>query len=107
MFKIKIYCNDNGKEYWEDSVGTYKTYDKALISCFRNALQEASNLMQTSDGDVWFEAEECFEVTEGYVTEILNEEIFDVATICYDHPPYDRENDCHIHIVTGYLIEEV
>ncbi len=40
MFKIKIYCNDNGKYYWEDGVGTYETYDKALISCFRNALQE-------------------------------------------------------------------
>ena len=43
MFKIKIYCNDNGKEYWEDGFGTYETYDKALISCFRNALQEASD----------------------------------------------------------------
>lgn len=28
MFKIKIYCNDNGKYYWEDGVETYETYDK-------------------------------------------------------------------------------
>lgn len=34
MFKIKIYCNDGDVKYWEDGVGTYETYDKALVSCY-------------------------------------------------------------------------
>ena len=108
MFKIKIYCNDNGKEYWEDGVGTYETYDKALISCFRNSLQEAKDLMEASDGNLWFEAEEDFEVTETYEsTELELGTVFEVATVYYDKAPYDRENDCDIQIVTGYLIVEV
>ena len=105
MFKIKIYCNDNGKYYWEDGVGTYETYDKALISCFRNALQEARDL---SAGYGYFEAEEDFEVTETYEnTELELGTVFEVATVYYDKAPYDRENDCDIKIVTGYMIVEV
>lgn len=107
MFKIKIYCNDNGKEYWEDGVGTYETYDKALISCYRNTLQEAKDLMINADRDRWFEVEEDFEVTETYTNEKLElGTIFETATVYYDHAPYDRENDCDIQIVTGYMIIE-
>ena len=108
MFKIKIYCNDGDVKYWEDGVGTYETYDKALVSCYRNALQEAQGLMRDADRDRWFEAEENFEVTETYTNESLElGTIFETATIYYDHAPQDRENDCDIQIVTGYLIEEV
>ena len=31
MFKIKIYCNDNGKEYWEDGVGLVRSVAKLNI----------------------------------------------------------------------------
>lgn len=105
MFKIKIYCNDNGKYYWEDGVETYETYDKALISCFRNALQESKDL---SSEYGYFEAEADFEVTESYQNEELEiGTVFDTATVYYDHAPYDRENDCDIQIVTGYKVVEV
>lgn len=109
MFKIKIYCNDvDGNHYWEDGVGTYETYDKAIITCYKNALQEAQGLMATSDGERWFEVEEDFEITETYTNKILEHEtFFEVATIYYDHAPYDRENDCDIQIVTGYKIVEI
>ena len=62
MFKIKIYCNDINVQYWDDGIGTYETYDKALIACYQNALQEASNLMSDADKNRWFEVEENFEV---------------------------------------------
>lgn len=109
MFKIKIYCNDgNGKIYWEDGIGTYKTYNEALIACYKNALQESKGLMMDADRDRWFEVEEDFEVTETYVNENLNfGTIFETATIYYDHAPQDRDNDCDIQIVTGYVIVEV
>ena len=108
MFKIKIYCNDGDVKYWEDGVGTYETYDKALISCYKNALQEVKSLMIDADRDRWFEVEENFEVTEHYVNEQLKDiSFFEVATIYYDHAPQDRENDCDIQIVTGYMIVEV
>ncbi len=105
MFKIKIFCNDNGKYYWEDGVKIYETYDKALISCFRNALQETKDLSSVYG---YFEVEEDFEVTETYKNENLElGTLFEVATVYYDHAPYDRENDCDIHIVTGYMIVEI
>ena len=108
MFKIKIYCNDGDVQYWEDGYGTYETYDKALISCYRNALQEAKELMMGTDYDRWFEAEEDFEVTETYKNEELElGTLFVTATVCYDHAPQDRENDCDIQIITGYMIVEV
>lgn len=108
MFKIKIYCNDgDGKQYWEDGIGTYETYDKALVACYKNALQEAKDLMSNADKNRWFEAEENFEITEAYMNEELKDiTFFETATICYDHAPQDRENDCDIQIVTGYMIVE-
>ena len=108
MFKLKIYCNDGDAQYWDDGIGTYETYDKALISCYRNALQEVKSLMIDADRDRWFEVEEDFEVTETYANESLElGAVFEIATIYYDHAPQDRENDCDIQIVTGYMIVEV
>ena len=109
MYKIKIYCNDGNKnQYWEDGVGTYETYDKALIACYRNALQETTSLMVDADGERWFEVEEDFEVTDTYTNEKLElGTIFETATVYYDHAPNDRENDCDIQIVTGYQIFKI
>lgn len=108
MYKIKIYCNDGDVQYWEDGVGTYETYDKALIACYGNALQETKSLMEDADRDRWFEAEENFEVTETYVNKELElGTIFETATVYYDHAPNDRENDCDIQIVTGYQIFKI
>lgn len=109
MYKIKIYCNDgNENQYWEDGIGTYDTYDKALIACYRNALQETTSLMVDADGERWFEVEEDFEVTETYTNEKLElGTIFETATVYYDHAPNDRENDCDIQIVTGYQIFKI
>lgn len=109
MFKIKIYCNDgNGKQYWDNGIGEYETYEKALIACFRNVLDETKSLMMNADRDRWFEAEENFEITETYVNENLElGTLFETATVCYDHAPQDRENDCDLQIVTGYKIVEI
>ena len=108
MFKLKIYCNDIDVQYWDDGIGTYETYDKALIACYENALQEVQNLMETSDYYNWFEVDMDFEVTEAYENEALKDTaFFPVATIYYDHAPWDRENDCHIEIITGYAIVEI
>lgn len=109
MFKLKIFCNDGcDQQYWEDGNGTYETYDKALIACYENALQETQYLMRTSDYYNWFEVDMDFEITEAYENERLKEvSFFPVATIFYDHAPWDRENDCEIKIVTGYDIVEI
>ena len=109
MFKLKIYCNDgNRKQYWENGIGEYETYDKALIACYKDALQEAKSLMMNADRDRWFEVEEDFEVTETYTNENLElGTLFETATVYYDHAPQDRENDCDIQIVTGYRIVEI
>lgn len=109
MYKLKIFCNDgNLGQYWEDGIGTYETYDKALIACYENALGEAAELMIASDSFNWFEVERDFEITEAYETEALQAVVFfPVATVHYDHAPWDRENDCDIEIVTGYMIVEV
>lgn len=109
MFKIKIYCNDgDGHQYWDDGVGIYETYDKALIACYGNALEETKSLMMNADRDRWFEVEETFEITEAYMNEELTDvTFFETATVYYDHAPQDRENDCDIQIVTGYMIVEV
>lgn len=108
MFKIKIYCNDgNGKQYWEDGVGTYETYDKALVACYKNALEETKDLISGANKDRWFEIEDTFEITDAYTNELLKDiTFFEVATVYYDHAPQDRENDCDIQIVTGYMIIE-
>ena len=108
MYKIKIYCNDGDVQYWEDGMGTHETYDKAFIACFENALQETQCLMETADGEKWFEVNEYFEVTETYKNKELElGTVFETATVYYDHAPYDRENDCDIQIVTGYKIMEI
>lgn len=109
MFKLKIFCNDgNSVRYWEDGIGTYETYDKALIACYENALHETQELMMTSNEYNWFEVDMDFEVTEAYETEELKDvTLFPVATVYYDHAPWDRENDCDIEIITGYAIVEV
>lgn len=107
MFKLKIFCNDGDIQYWEDGIGTYETYDKALIECYGNALQETQELMRDSNEYNWFEVGMDFEVTEAYETEELKDiSFFPVATVFYDHAPWDRENDCYIKIVTGYMIVE-
>ena len=108
MFKLKIFCNDGDTQYWEDGQDVYETYDKALIACYEDALHETQELMMTSYYDNWFEIDMDFEVTEAYETEALRDvSFFPVATIYYDHAPWDRENDCEIKIITGYLIVEV
>ncbi len=109
MFKLKIYCNDgNNQQYWEDGNGVYETYDKALIACYGNALQETGGLNATHRNDSWFEVEEFFEVTDTYKTKIIEDvELFPVAVVCYDKAPWNRENDCDITIVTGYDIVEI
>lgn len=109
MYKLKIFCNDgDGEQYWEDGLGVYETYDKALIACYEDALQETYGLMMTSDYYNWFEVVMDFEVTEAFETELLSDvAFFPVAVIFYDHAPWDRKNDCDIRIVTGYTIVEV
>lgn len=107
MFKLRIYCNDNGKQYWKDGAGEYESYDKALIDCYENALDEVRSLMETSNYDNWFEVETTFEITEAYVNILLeNIEFFPVAVVHYDKEPWNRENDCDIKIITGYDIIE-
>ena len=107
MFKLKIFCNDGDTQYWEDGMETYETYDKALIACYENALIETQELMMTSDCCNWFEIETDLEVTEAYKEELKGISFFPVATMYYDHAPWDRENDCDIKIVTGYDIVEI
>ena len=108
MFKLKIYCNDGDYQYWEDGVGEYETYDKALLACYQNAIQETQSLMGTSDYFNWFEVNENFEITEAYKNETLKDVVFfPVATVHYDHEPWNRENDCDITIITGYAICEL
>lgn len=108
MFKLKIYCNDgDAGKYWEDGNGTYETYDKALIACYENAMSEVAELMMDSDIFNWFEVERDFEITEAYENEKLKDvAFFHAATVYYDRAPWNRENDCDIEIVTGYLIVE-
>ena len=108
MFKLKIYCNDGDLgQYWEDGMGTYETYDKALIACYEDALHEVQALMIDSDYFNWFEVEMDFEITEAYENEQLKDiSFFPAATVFYDRAPWDRENDCDIEIVTGYYIVE-
>lgn len=108
MFKLRIYCNDGDCQYWEDGIGTYETYDKALIACYENALEEEGSLMESGNYFNWFEVNRDFEITEAYENEALKDvAFFPVATIHYDKAPWDRENDCDIEIVTGYDIVEV
>ena len=106
MFKLRIYCNDGELcQYWEDGNGTYETYDKALIACYENAISEAQELMMDADGSCWFEVNIDFEITDTYASRHLEVgTIIPVATICYDHAPWDRENDCDIKVITGYVI---
>lgn len=105
MFKLKIYCNDRDVQYWEDGIGEYETYDKALLACYRNSLCEVKEL---TDCGQYFEVEQDFEITEAYVNEELKDiSFFPVATVFYDRAPQDRENDCDIEIVTGYYIVEI
>lgn len=109
MFKLKIYCNDGkNQQWWEDGIGKYETYAEALIVCYENALQETQELMFSSNYYNWFEVERDFEVTDTYANEVVElGTLFPVATIHYDHAPWDRENDCDISIVTGYDIVEI
>lgn len=109
MFKLKIYCNDGDNcQYWEDGIGTYETYDKALIACYKNALDEAQCSMANADLLGWFEVNIDFEITEPYMNEHLKDvAFFPVAVICYDHAPWDRDFDCDIEIITGYYIVEI
>lgn len=109
MFKLKIFCNDGeGLQYWEDGNGTYETYDKALIACYEDALDETQELMADSNLFGWFEIYKDFEITEAYENEKLEHtSFFPVTVIYYDHAPWDRDYDCEIKIVTGYTIVEI
>lgn len=109
MFKLKIYCNDGDNcQYWEDGIGTYETYDKALIACYKNALDEAQSLMSNADLIGWFEVNTDFEITQTYANEHLKDVMFfPVSVIYYDHAPWDRDFDCDIEIITGYYIVEI
>lgn len=109
MFKLRIYCNDgNESQYWEYGNDTYETYDKALIACYKNAIDETVELMSDPHLLGWFEVYSDFEITEVYETNALKDIVFfPVATIFYDHAPWDRDHDCDIKIVTGYDIVEV
>lgn len=107
MYKLKIYCNDRVEQYWDDGIGEYETYDKALLACYKNALDEAQGLMENVDLLGWFEVNRDFEITEPYMNEQLKDVVFfPVAVIHYDHAPWDRGFDCEIEIVTGYYIVE-
>lgn len=108
MFKLKIYCNDRDVQYWDDGIGEYETYDKALLACYQNSLCEVKGLMIDADNELYFEVEQDFEITETYANDTLKDiSFFPVATVLYDRAPQDRENDCDIEIVTGYYIVEV
>lgn len=108
MFKLRIYCNDGDCQYWEDGIGTYETYDKALVACYQNAIQETQILMEMGSLFCWYEINENFEITETYVNEELKDvTFFPVAVVHYNRAPWDRENDCDIEIVTGYDIVEI
>ena len=108
MFKLKIYCNDGDVQYWDDGIGEYENYDKALIACYENSLYEANELMGGSNMQNWFEVNMDFEITESYKNDIIKDiDCFPVATIFYDKAPWEREGDCCIEIITGYYIVEV
>jgi hypothetical protein len=48
-----------------------------------------------------------FEVTNTYADKCLElGTVIPVATVCYDHALWDRENDCDIEVLTGYMIVE-
>ena len=105
MFRLKIYCNDGYVKYWEDGIGEYETYDKALLACYGNALSEVQELMMDANYGLYFEVEQNFEITDTYADDTLKDiPFFPVATVLYDRAPQDRENDCEIEIVTGYYI---
>lgn len=76
MFKLRIYCNDRDCQYWEDGIGTYETYDKALIMCYENALEETESLMESGNFFNWFEVNRNFEITEAYENEALKDTTF-------------------------------
>ena len=109
MFKLRIYRNDgDNQRYWEDGIELFETYDKALSACQKNAIDETAELMSDPHLYGWFEIYSDFEITEVYETGALKDIVFfPVATIYYDHAPWDRDFDCEIKIVTGYDIVEV
>ena len=108
MFKLRIYCNDGDCQYWDDGIGAYETYDKALLACYQNALQEVQSLMESGNYFNWFEVNENFEITDNYKNETLKDIVFfPVAVIHYNRAPWDRENDCDIEIITAYDIVEI
>lgn len=108
MFRLRIFCNDGDKCYWENGNGTYETYQEALLACYGNSIQEVNEFMHDNDSDIWWETNEYFEVTDTYMCQELEGiNFFPVATVSYDHAPNDRENDCDIQIVTGYYVVEL
>lgn len=110
MFKIRTYYNDGPLgHYWGTTSPVHKTHDEALVACFRDALEEAQGLNECcGEEGYWLEVETDFEITSGYENDCVElGTVFPVAVVMYDHAPWDRENDCKIDIVTGYLIEEV
>ena len=105
MFGLELFCNDNGCMYLGKDTCIYNSHDAALVAAYRSAINEATELMKCSNSTMWFEVCIDFEVTDTYASDILElGTIFPVAVLCYDHAPWDRENDCDIKIVTGYTI---
>ncbi len=106
MFEIKRY--DGGLKQWSKHTVGHKTKDKAIVACYEAAIYEAAVLMQTESKYGWFEVEMDFEITDAYMcNELKDVTFFPVAVIFYDKAPWDRENDCEISLVSGYLPEAV
>ena len=101
MFKVKIYCNEDGFQYWEDGYGTYETYYEALCACYRSALQEFHDLEETG---YWYDVNMDFKVANSQCKHLEDNTVFPVAVTFYDKAPWERENDCHPQIITGYYI---
>ena len=105
MFGLELFFDVNGRQNWDRTTGIYNSRDAALIMAYQLAINEAAELMELSNGTMWFEVCVNFEVTDTYASDILKlGTIFPVAVLCYDHAPWDRENDCDIKIATGYTI---
>lgn len=105
MYKVRKYDGVIGQ--WRENNTKHKTKDKAVIDCYESALLEAAALTQ-EEGYGWFEVEKDFEITDAYMCKELEGVVFfPVAVVYYDKAPWDRENDCEISIVSGYLPEAV
>ncbi|MBR2300644.1 MAG: hypothetical protein IKA41_01655 [Bacteroidaceae bacterium] len=107
MYEIKRYAG--GLKQWRKHTVGYKTESKAIVACYDAAISEAATLMQAEGGEhSWFEVEKDFEITDAYMCKELEGVVFfPIAVVYYDKAPWDRENDCEIRIISGYLPEAI